>query len=167
MKVFVLQLMLTLIMGLCNDHAYAQTLPSFEYIKMEQVSDFKAAEPFALQTANYLLGTPYRKDNPDRLKSLQFISKWMNGTPDYAFRVQEVAEKYFKGSIDLLGLYMAGAVKFALENKTGAKDAELLKLNAITHLLAYCEIPENNLRLNKQLKKLADAKAAGKLAEAL
>ena len=71
------------------------------------------------------------KDNLDRLKSLQFIIKWMSGTPDYTFTLDNITSKVTKGNDDLLGIYMACMVKYCLENKASASDEKLVKLNSI------------------------------------
>lgn len=151
----------------CSAYLDAQTLPNFDLIKLEKTADYKAADPFALQTANYLLSVPFKKDNTDRLNSLRFISKWMNGTTDYSFVFRDVVDKIGKDNNDLLGLYIAAMVKYTLENKAAAKDAKLVKLNAIMLLLNYCEKKDNNMRMSKQLKKLSEAKEKGELEQAL
>ncbi|MDO9374806.1 MAG: hypothetical protein Q7T76_10320 [Ferruginibacter sp.] len=143
--------------------AFAQTPPNFDLIKLEHSNDYKSATPFALQTANYILSTPLKNDNADRTKSLQFIYKWMTGTPDFAFRLDEAANTIFKGSSDLMGIYMAAMVKYSLENRTEAKDPKLVKLNGLTSTLAYCEKKENSVRMSKTLKKLMEARDKGEL----
>jgi hypothetical protein len=91
----------------------------------------------------------------------------MSGTPDYNFTLDEVAGKLIKGNDDLLGLYMAAMAKYSLQNKASAKNVKLVKLNAITILLNYCEDANNNMKMTKQLKKLSEAKAKGELEQAL
>jgi hypothetical protein len=148
-------------------YSNAQTLPNFDLIKLEKTADYKPAEPFVLQTTNYLLSTPFKKENTDRNNSLRFISKWMNGTPDYSFTFGDVADKIGKDNYDLIGVYMAALGKYTLENKAAAKDTKVAKLNAITMLLNYCGNKDNNLKMSKQLKKLAEAKEKGQLDQAL
>ena len=143
--------------------AAAQTPPNFDLIKLEHSADYKPASPFALQTANYLLSTPLKVDNPDRIKSLQFIYKWMTGTPDYSFRLDEAANTIFKGNNELMGIYMASMVKYSLENKAEAKDPKAVKLNSILGTIAYCEKKENNVKPSKSLKKLLEARDKGEL----
>lgn len=150
-----------------SNYQYAQTLPNFDIIKLEKAQDYKPAAPFVLQTANYLLSVPFKKDNPDRSKSLQFLGKWMSGTPDYSFTLDETASKLTRGNNDLVGIYMAAMVKYALENKEASKDSKLVKLNALRLLLDYCENKDNNLSMTKPLKKLSEAKAKGQLQEAV
>ena len=158
---------ITTIFVFCSTYLHAQTLPNFDLIKMEKTIDYKAAEPFALQTANYLLGIPFKKENKDRLNCLRFINKWMNGTPDYSFVFRDVVDKIGRENNDLLGLYMAALAKYTLENKVVAKDTKVAKLNAIIILLNYCDNKDNNLRMSKQLKKLSEAKEKGTLEQAL
>ncbi|MEP7111481.1 MAG: hypothetical protein ABI760_26035 [Ferruginibacter sp.] len=141
----------------------AQTLPNFDLIKLEKKSDYKAAEPFVLQTANYLLSSPFKKDNPDRLSSLRFIGKWIYGTTDYSIVINDAGDKIGKDNNDLLGIYMAAMVKYTLENKTASKDAKLVKLNALILLLNYCGNKDNNIKMTKQLKKLSEEKEKGQL----
>ena len=151
----------------CSYLVHAQTLPNFELIKLEKISDYKKAEPFVLQTANFLLSIPFKSESTDRYNSLRFISQWMNGTPDYSFVLADVIEKIGKGNNDLLGVYISAMTKYTLENKAVAKDAAVVKLNAMTILLEYCENKNNNLKLSKQLKKFAAAKEKGELEKAL
>lgn len=147
--------------------SFAQTLPDFDLIKLDKVSDFKNAAPFALQTANYLLTTPFQKTNEHRVKALEFLFKWMSGTPDQSYDFDYARNVVSKGNNDILGVYMAAMVKYAVENKEAAKDPKMVKLNSIIILLNYCEKKENNVKMNKQLKAFAEAKAKGELEQAL
>ncbi len=145
----------------------AQTLTDFDLIKMEKASDYKVAEPFVLQTANYLFSVPFKKDSKDRLNSLRFISKWMNGTSDYSFLFTDEMVKIGKDNYDLIGQYMAAMAKYTLDNKAAAKDTKAMKLNAMILLLDYCENKDNNMRMSKQLKKLSDSRSKGELEKSM
>jgi hypothetical protein len=151
----------------CSLYSNAQTLPNFDLIRLDKTADYKLAEPFVLQTSTYLLSVPYKKENPDRNNSLQFISKWMNGTPDYSFGLVGINEKIGKDNYDILGVYMAAIAKYTLENKVAAKDPKVANLNAMNMLLDYCEHKENNLKMSKQLKKLSEAREKGQLEQSL
>src|SRR5688572_24522752 len=96
-------------------NSYAQTLPNFDEIRLDQATDYKNADNHVLTAATYLFSTPLEKNNIDRLKSLQFIIKWMTGTPDYTFTIDKVATDVTKGNDDLVGLYMAGMAKYCIE----------------------------------------------------
>lgn len=145
----------------------AQSRPDYEKIKLEKKEDIRAADTFALVASGYLLSNPYDKNSLQRLEALQFIIKWMEATPDYSFTLEAVATKIMKGNDDLLGLYLAAMTKYCLENKAASRDEKLVRLNAITMLLNYCENENNNMKMTKQLKKLSEAKANGKLEQEL
>jgi hypothetical protein len=142
--------------------SFAQST-NFDEVKLEKAADYKVAEPFALEASNYLHSTPFDKNDVTRLKALQFIIKWMSGTPDYMFTLDGTPSKMSKGNSDVLGLYMAALTKYVLENKEAAKNAQLVKLNAVTLVLAYCENTANNMKMTKELKRLSAAKAKGEL----
>lgn len=151
----------------CSMNLTAQTIPNFDLIKLEKISDYKKAEPFVILSANFILSTPFKNDNKDRYNSLRLISQWMNGTPDYSFVMNDIIEKIGKGDNDHLAIYVAALTKYTIENKPVVKDANKIKLEAMTTLLNYCQDKNNNLRLTKQLKKLVDAKEKGQLEQAL
>jgi hypothetical protein len=146
-----------------TQHCFSQQLPDYENVKMEQKSDYKEADKVALIAANYLLATPYEKTDRSRLESLAFIIKWMAGSPDFGFNLDQTATKISKGNDDMLGLYMAAMSKFALENRKDAADAKKMKVAAIKLLLTYCENESNHMKMSKELRKLSDANKKGEL----
>ncbi|HMF70275.1 MAG TPA: hypothetical protein VK616_02310 [Flavitalea sp.] len=156
-----------LILSVLANYSFSQIQTNFDNIKLEQAADYRAADSIALGASTYLLSTPFAEDNIGRLKSLSFVIRWMTGTPDYSFTLDEVAGKIVKGNDNLLGLYMAAMTKYSLENKESSKDQKLVKLNALTSLLNYCEDVNNNVKMTKQLKKLSEAKAKGQLEQSL
>ena len=62
---------------------------------------------------------------------------------------------------------MAAMTNYSLQNKVLAKDEKLVRLNAITLLLNYCENTGNHMKMSKHLKKLSEAKEKGELEQAL
>jgi len=157
---------LVILFAVLCQFSYAQFVPDYDQIKLQHPTDYKQSEKFALNAANYLLTTPYEKENAIRNRTLQFLLKWMNGTPDYGFTMEGVSGKIIKGNNDLMALYMASMVKYSLDNKSSA-DLNLVRLNAIKILLAYCENPANNIKMTKGLKKLSEANKKGELEKAV
>jgi hypothetical protein len=160
-------LLTTLIALACTTQLFSQTAPVVDNVKLDAASDYKTAEPVAIQAADYLFATPAEKNNIDRLKCISFIIKWMSGTPDYTFTLGSESVKMSKGNDDVLSLYMAALTKYALEHKADAGNEKLLNLNAITMVLTYCENADNKIKMNKELKKLSEAKAKGELEKAI
>ena len=140
----------------CFQLTYSQDLPNFESITLEKGPDYKAAESSVLAAANYVLSTPVDDNNDSRKKALSFVLRWMMGTPDYSFQIDAEDSKIFKGSDAMLGVYMTALSKYAIENPTNAKDQKLVKDGARDMVIAYCQKAENNLKMTKGLKKVAE-----------
>lgn len=148
--------------------SYAQTLPDLEAIKLDKKEDFNSVtDNAALQAANFLFSTPMDKNDVNRLKALQYTIRWMSGTPDYTFTLDEQAIKFAKKNEDLLGLYMAAMTKYVLENKTEAKDQNKVKFNAVKLIVAYAKDENNKVKINAELKKVIEADDRGRLSEYL
>jgi hypothetical protein len=147
---------------------YSQNLPNYEAIKLEVKEDYNTeANNAALMASNYLLSTPMDSKSIERLKSLQYVIKWMSGTPDYNFTLDEQAVKFSKNNDDLLGLYMAAMTKYVLENNSESKNQNSIKLNAVKTIIQYSKNENNNVKINKELKKAIEADDNGKLEEYL
>jgi hypothetical protein len=151
----------------CCSNAFAQNVLDYDMVKLEKPADCKAADPIVKQAANYILSTPFDNNNTNRTKSLSFVIKWLNITPDFSFPLDNIASKIMKDDNDLMGIYIAAMAKYCLENKAAAQDKKLVKLNALTYILDYCSNEKNNLKMTKPLKKLAEAKAKGELEQSL
>ena len=148
--------------------AFSQTASIYDDISLKSVADCRTANKYALAAADYLYNTPFDKDDAQRTKALQFVSKWMDATPDFTFIIDAtVSEKVVKGNEDLLGYYMAGMTKFCLENIDKSKNDALVMVSTIKMLLTYCENPKNNLKMPAALQKLSDANKKGELVKAL
>jgi hypothetical protein len=145
----------------------AQNQPNYQTIKLETKEDFnEAANTAALQAANYLFSTAINT-NIDRLDALQFVIKWMTGTPTYSFTLDNAATKFAKNDYNLLGLYMAAMVKYVLENKEQANNQNNIKLNALQLVINYAKNTSNNVPLNKEFKKAIKAADDGSLKDYL
>ncbi len=143
----------------------AQDLPDFSSYKLEKKEDFtERTNKAALAAANYVLDSPVDKSDPNRANCLMFIVRWMNGSPDYSFVLgDDKAMKIAGSNSDVGALFFAALTKYALEQKSIANDDKKLKLGAVKLILEYIQIKENNIKLNKELKKAIDANAIGEL----
>lgn len=147
---------------------YAQELPDYDAIPLAKKEDFnEKADEAALLSANYLLATPSNDKSLPRIKAVQYVLKWMEGTPNYTFEIDATITKLNKKGTELIGLYLAATTKYCLENKENAKDRSLVKLNTYKILAEYCEKSENNIKASGELKKLIEANKNGKLEEYL
>ncbi len=149
------------------NYCFSQQLPDYENVKMEKKADYAEADKVALTAANFILSNPCAKNDINRLKSLQFVIKWMSGSPDFKFSIDESAVKLARGNDELLALYMTAMSKFALKNRDEAGDAKKMKLAAIRTLIAYCENETNNMKMSRELRKLSEANKNGSLESVL
>lgn len=162
------QLLLSLTLVFTCTLAMAQTLPDLDAIKLETKEDFNtSANDAALQAATFLFTTPIDKSNVQRLKAVVYIIKWMSGTPDYNFAIDDEATKLSKKNEELMAMFMAAMAKYVLENKADARDQPKIKLNAVKMIIEYAKNEKNNVKISGELKKVMEADEKGELASYL
>ena len=138
-----------------GESAFAQTLPAFSQVKLEKAKDYKAAEPVVEQTAEYVLATPVDQNVEAKKAAAQFLMKWMDGTSDYTFTLDENSTKSFLQNTGLVVVYLASMSKFAIESKP--KMSKTITIHAIKNLLTYINNPANNVTKTDDLKALSEA----------
>ena len=156
-------------MVLCLNQILAQDYSNLEKVQLKGNEDYAKNEVLVLECSGYLLNSPLEALDSDinRLRALQFIMRWMEGTPDYMFGLDESISKVINSESKLLGIYMACMTKFVLENKEKSSDQKEIKYNSFLTLIAYCEDQDKGVKLNKELKKLIKARNDGTLREYL
>jgi hypothetical protein len=142
-------------------HTGAQNV--YSEIKLEAKEDYRLAEPTVLKASNYLFNSKYDKEDLERLYAIQFVMRWMEGTPDFTFALDEKFTKPFLQETDLLGLYMSALAKYGIEHKEQAKDSKKISLNAAKMVIEYSNKASNNLKQTGELKKMATALKKGEL----
>ena len=155
------KLLLIFILLIATSKLFAQNLPQFDQYKFDEKSEYKLADTAVLQTANFLLSTPIDQNIPVRLKAGQFVMRWMEGTPDYTFSLEQTPIKYLSGNVDLMLLYMTSMAKYALENKSN--DVKVTTINGVKILLGYVNNATNDVKIDKNLKKLSVENDKGNL----
>jgi hypothetical protein len=155
--VFILILFLSYV-NFCS----SQEFPSLKHIRLSKNAHYKSAEPTVLKLIDYIFETPINKKNLNRQNAGQFLVKWMNGTPDYTFYLEEQEIQYFDNDSDLFLVYMAGLTKYTLLNKE-IKDKHQLNLGALNLILPYLEQQEDKKLWSIKLWQLNDAFKQGKL----
>jgi hypothetical protein len=144
-------------------YSLAQDLPNLKYVKLNKRSHFKDAESTTLKVVDYLFATPVDKKNKSRTLAGEFLIKWMNGTPDYTFHLEESETKYFNTDSDLMLMYMAGLTKFALTNPA-VKDQKATVLGALAFTMSYLNQQKDKKSWSAELWQLNEAGQMGKLA---
>ncbi len=146
--------------------AFAQNSSKYDNILLTTANECRKAEPQVMLASDYVYSTPIDKKNFNRTNAISFIMKWMSGTSDFSFILDETIKKVTYNDKDLVGVYIACLAKYALEKGKGV-DREDLKLNSYLMLAKYCEDPANNYKPRGEIKKLIEAKNQGKLKEYL
>lgn len=116
-------------------------------------ADYGNSEDQVLEVSKFILSNPIVKDNSDRINAMQYLLKWMEGTPDYTFTIGETVMNLTGGDLDLMGVYFAAVSETAIQNKNSGKTAEQTDEEAITKFVTYAANKSNNVKANKELKK--------------
>lgn len=143
-------------------YSYSQELPNLKHIKLNKRSQFKGTEPLTLKVITYLFETPIDKKNSGRTEAGQFLIKWMNGTPDYTFYLEDKETDYFNTDSDLILMYMAALTKYTLENPT-VQDQKAIILGAMSLALPYLNKQDDKKHWSTLLWQLNEANQKGKL----
>lgn len=146
--------------------AFAQKTTQYDHILLTTSADYRKAEPHVMLAADYVYTTPLDKDNLNSRNAISFIMKWMSGTSDYSFVMDQSIMRITNNDKDLVGIYVACLTKYALQKGKGV-DREELKLNSYLLFAKYCENPTNNYKPKGEMKKFIDAKNQNKLKEYL
>jgi len=161
-----MRILLALLLACAILSSFAQSKSQYDNVFLATASDFRRAEPQVILASDYVYSTPVEKDNAHRESAINFIMKWMQGTPDYSFPLDETLTKIAKGDYDFIGIYIASSAKYALQKGKGVS-REDIRLNSYLLALSYCENPVNNYKIRGEIRKLADAKNQDKLKEYL
>jgi hypothetical protein len=143
----------------------AQDYSKLKDIELKQKEDFAKAEDKVLECSKYILTTPMDDENTNRINALQFMLRWMDGTPEYTFNLDETVGKLAQTSDALLGVYMACMCRYVLENKDKAKDEKDVKYNSVLLLIDYSKDPNNKVEITGELENLIRAKDENRLKE--
>ena len=147
-------------------NVFSQKASQYDNIPLKTAAVFRKAEPQVILAADYAYTSPIDKENTNRTNAISFVMKWMYGTSDYSFGMDETITKISNGENEILGIYFTCLAKYAL-SKGKDVDRDDAKYNAYSMMADYCENPANNFRMRGEVKKMIEAKKQGKLKEFL
>lgn len=162
-------LILTALATLFFTVSFSQDFSKLLNYQFQSKEDYKAKEPQVKECAQYIITKPFVKNDGNRLAATQFIVVWMTGTPDYTFTIGKGFELVSgkKGETELMGIYLAAMIDFVLNNPDKAKDVPAAEKAAVIAVVNYYSNAANNVKANKKVQKLIDAKNAGTLDDAI
>lgn len=132
---------------------FSQDFKTISEITLDKPGDYEDAEPYVLESANYLFNNPVDKDENNRKIALSLILRWMEGT-SHTFILSEHVTNLTKGSTELFGLYLAGMTKIVLENEGEKLSNDTIYSEVEKMLVDYCKNDQNNIKPSKPIKKL-------------
>lgn len=138
--------------------SFSQNFSQLKEYEFTSTESYRNEQNKVLNCVNYLFDNPVNKDELHRLISIQYIIKWMEGTPDFTFEIGEEAMELTKGRDDLFGLYLAAMTKVVLENKDGKLGNSEIYNRSEQILVDYCSYKENSIKPSKKIKRLIKSK---------
>ena len=160
-------LIVVILFGILPVFVQAQDYSGLKDIQLKEKQDYKNAETLALECSNFILTHSMFYKSYNGLSAVQFILRWMEGTPDFMFNIDDSLAKVWKQDKFIMGVYMACLTKYCLENPENAKNNDVVELNATKLFLNYVNHPDSGVKKTAALKKLIKADQEGKLNEFL
>jgi hypothetical protein len=148
------KIILTLILNLFIISLFGQDYSKLSNETFKSPQSYKNGEEKVLECSNFILNNPYNKNDLNRLNALQYILKWMEGTPDYTFSIGEESMKLTKGKPELMSIYFAAMVKIVLENPDLKSNNNEIQQKAKEKIVEYCSNSENGIKPTKEIKKI-------------
>ncbi len=146
---------LLIILMVCASHvSFAQDFSALANYEFKSVESYETEKEKVLMCANYLFDHPANQSELNRLVSIAYIMKWMEGTPEYTFQIDDKAMELTKGNKDLLGLYLAAMTKVVLDNKGDKLTEEQIYNQAEDILVNYCSNSKYKMKPSKKIKKI-------------
>ena len=142
---------------------YAGNFATLANIELNTSEQYAEAQEQVLDCCYYLLSTPCDKKDEDRTYATQFIVRWMQGTPEYSFELEEVVKRMTANKEELLSLYLTCFTKLTLESENPYEEKAQIKQEAMDAFLNYCGNSINKVRPTKEMKKMLEAREHGEL----
>lgn len=144
--------------------AYGQEYMVPKNVKFENKEDYAAYEPQVKETINWLLATSLGKEANKRTEANAFLMMWLTGTPNVSVNVNTDILPFIKKSPELLLPFIAGCVKYSLENNY-SKDDILLNKAGIETVIAFYRNNRGYLKKDDSIEKYEKLVEKGKLEE--
>jgi hypothetical protein len=148
------KIILIALLTLTYTMSFGQNFSELAKTEFKSKESYKPAESQVLTCANYLFSSPANQAELNRLNAIQYIIKWMSGTPDYTFDLGEKAMNLTGENSDLLGLYMAAMSKVVLENSTQKLSSDEIYNQSEKIMVQYCAVADNKVKPSKKIKQL-------------
>ena len=143
---------------------YGQEYVVPKNVKFENKADYATYEPQVKETIDWLLTTSLGKEQHKRTEANAFLMTWLTGTPDVTINIYDGFLPFVKKSPELLMPFMAGCVKYSLENGY-SKDDVLINKAGIETIVAFYRNNRGYLKKDGDIEKYEKLIEKGKLEE--
>jgi len=148
------KIILSIIIGISAISLFAQDFSELSNTKFKSPEDYKKYQPQILESANYLFNNPFNKKDLNRSIAVQFILKWMEGSPNYTFNIGPEVLKITKGNSNLFSMYLAAMSMTVLTDPNKKLSDKQIQEKATQYMVDYTSKAKNNLKPSKALKKM-------------
>lgn len=143
---------------------YGQGYVVPENVKFENKTDYATYEPQVKETIDWLLGTSLGKEPNKRTEANAFLMMWLTGTPDVSININTDLLPFVKKSPELLMPFVAGCVKYSLDNDYSKDDIQINKAGIET-IVAFYRNNRGYLKKDGDIEKYEKLIEKGKLEE--
>ncbi|MCC5931494.1 MAG: hypothetical protein JJU28_19760 [Cyclobacteriaceae bacterium] len=157
-------LSLSLIILFC-DYGLSQNFSVYKDFKFARPEQYREQEQMALEASKFILSTKHTQENTERLYAIQFMMKWMEGTPDHNLEIKPWLAGIMKTDQFLYPVGLAALTRVALDEKLGKPEGDKFQLEAANLIADYVGTKEYSIRARSTVKKFMQAKEEGKLKE--
>jgi hypothetical protein len=134
--------------------AFSQVYSKLEKVKLSAPSDYAKNDTVVIDCANFILSGSPKFNETNKLYAIQFILRWMEGTPDYTFTIGPDFLELTDGKPELSQIYIASLVKATLDHKNEDLYLDAINEKARNNYVDYCAKPENRVRKSKAVKNI-------------
>lgn len=150
---------------LISDYAQSQNFSVYKDFKFSRPEQYREHEQMALEASKFILSTKQTQENTERLFAIQFMMKWMEGTPDHNLEIKPWLAGIMKADQFLYPVGLAALTRVALDEKYENVSEEKFQLEAANLIADYISNKEYGIRARSTAKKFMQAREEGKLTE--
>lgn len=143
---------------------YGQEYMVPKNVKFENKGDYATYEPQVKETIGWLLATSLGKEPTKRTEANTFLMMWLTGTPDVSINVNTDLLPFVKKSPELLMPFIAGCVRYSLENNYSKDEIQINKAGLET-IVAFYRNNRGYLKKDDNIEKYEKLIEKGKLEE--
>ena len=133
-------LTLILLLFLCAFSSQVFSQSNFEVpagYELKAKEDYAKYESAIVEAAKWLEETDLDKEKAKRQEVNRFLIQWISGSPDISVELHPAVTHLYGKNDQLLGVYMAGAARYMIENKGSTDRIKGIKAGIVSMINVY------------------------------